>query len=63
MNYACGNHPSAQRYYPALEATPDLRRGEQRLAAEVALAHFRGMFVPESAHQRATVILKVMALG
>ena len=63
MTFAYGNHFALQRVYPQLEATPDLTRGEQRLAAEVALAELRGCHVSTCAHERAVDILQVMARG
>jgi hypothetical protein len=50
-----------EHYYPELELVPDLTRGEQRLAAEVASAELRGEHVPTFAHERAVTILEVMA--
>jgi hypothetical protein len=38
-------------------------RGEQRLAAEIALAELRGCITPTFAHERAVQILSVLALG
>lgn len=49
--------------FPALELTPDLSRGEQRLAAEVAVAELTGHDVPSFAHERAFEALVVMAKG
>lgn len=53
----------ARQIFPALEATPDLRRGDQRFAAEVAVAELRGQLVPSFAHERAFETLLVMAKG
>jgi hypothetical protein len=61
VTYAYGNHFRAQRVYPQLEAWPDISRGEQRLAAEVALAELRGCITPTYAHERAVQILNVLA--
>lgn len=61
MTYAHGNHFNAQRVYPQLEAYPDINRGEQRIAAEVALAERRGCHVPTGAHEMALRILNVLA--
>jgi hypothetical protein len=47
--------------FPQLEASPDISRGEQRLAAEVALAELRGCITPTYAHERAVHILNVLA--
>lgn len=56
--------------FPSLEETPDLRRGDTRLAAEVALAILLGTFVPsdqitpfEAARLKAYETLKVLAKG
>lgn len=57
-------HPTDRhRLFPALEATPDLSRGDQRFAAEVALAELHGADVPSFAHDRAVGLLGVMARG
>jgi hypothetical protein len=48
---------------PQLEATPDLSRGEQRLAAEVALAEMHAQLIPTWVHERAVEMLAVMAKG
>lgn len=45
------------------ERVTDISRGEQRLAAEVALAELRGCFIPTGAHERAAQILNVLALA
>lgn len=49
--------------FPTLETTPDLPRGEIRLAAEVALAAFHGNIIPESARIKAFETLSVLAKG
>lgn len=56
-------HPEEARLFPQLEATPDLSRGEQRFAAEVALEGMHGRIVPAFAHKRALIALQVMAFG
>lgn len=53
----------SMQLFPALELTPDLSRGEQRLAAEVAVAELTGHDVPSFAHERAFEALVVMAKG
>lgn len=58
-----GYHPQHRRVFPALEATPDITRGEQRLAAEVALAQQLGLEVPNRVFNRARLILEVLAAG
>lgn len=52
-----------RQLFPALEQTPDLNRGAERFAAEVALAELRGRDVPTFAFERACEILRVMATG
>jgi hypothetical protein len=47
--------------FAALEATPDINRGEQRLAAEVALAQLRDQEVSGPAFSRAFHILETLA--
>jgi hypothetical protein len=47
--------------WPQPEPIVDTSRGEQRLAAEVALATSRGMHVPTFAYERALETLKVLA--
>jgi hypothetical protein len=49
--------------FPRLERTPDLNRGEMRLAAEVALAEMAADAVPAAALQRAVETLTVLAKG
>jgi hypothetical protein len=49
--------------FPDLERTPDLTRGQERLAAEVALAAMTGQSVPSIAWSRAVETLTVMARG
>jgi hypothetical protein len=51
----------SRQLFPQLEAFPDISRGEQRLAAEVALAELRGCITPTYAHERAVAILNVLA--
>lgn len=46
-----------------LERTPDLSRGEQRLAAEVAITKLAGGDVPSFVHERAFDVLLVLANG
>lgn len=53
----------AAQLFPRLETTPDINRGEQRLAAEVALAEFRGEAIPGTAIMRAMQTLGVLAQG
>lgn len=52
-----------QQLFPRLEATPDINRGEQRLAAEVALAEFAGTAIPGKTIDRAMHTLTIMAHG
>lgn len=49
--------------FPRLTATPDVSRGEQRLAAEAALARLAGRDVPLDICLRASDTLEVMARG
>lgn len=56
--------------FPHLENTPDLKRGQTRLAAEIALAVILGVFVPpdqmkafETARLQAYETLKILAKG
>jgi hypothetical protein len=49
--------------FPQLECTPDLSRGETRLAAEVAIAELTCRDVPSFVHERAFETLTVMARG
>lgn len=60
----------AQRLFPTLENTPDLRRGDTRLAAEVILAVVSRLKVPrdqaeafEAARLKAFEILHHLAKG
>lgn len=52
-----------RRVFPQLVVAPDLNRGEQRLAAEVALARLRGDWTPPETFHRAVATLKAMAHG
>jgi hypothetical protein len=52
-----------RQLFPSLELTPDLTRGEQRFAVEVAIAEMIGSEVPAFAHNRAFEALTVMARG
>lgn len=61
MTFAYGNHFTSRRIFPELEATPDVSRGEQRLAAEVALCVLHCRDVPSFAHERAYQTLQVLA--
>lgn len=49
--------------FPRLAETPDINRGEQRLAAEATLATLAGRDVPLNICLRASVTLEVMARG
>jgi hypothetical protein len=56
--------------FPSLENTPDLRRGEIRLAAEVATLVILGVFIPpdqlkafEAARLKAYETLRILAKG
>lgn len=49
--------------FPRLEQTPDVNRGQQRFAAEVALAELAGRAVPSFAHERAVEALTIIAKG
>lgn len=49
--------------FPTLETTPDLSRGEVRLAAEVTLTVLHGLSVPENARIKAFEVLNVLAKG
>lgn len=56
--------------FPTLENTPDLSRGQTRLAAEVALAVIRGVAIPsdqvhafEAARLNAFETLSILAKG
>jgi hypothetical protein len=62
MTY-CGRIKRATQLFPRLETTPDLNRGEERLAAEVALAELRYEAIPGFALERAVRTLTVMARG
>jgi hypothetical protein len=55
--------PRAGHVHPMLEATPDINRGEQRLAAEIAIARLNGEKVPFDAALRARSILETLAKG
>lgn len=48
-------------YFPRIELVPDIRRGEERLAAEVILAEHKGQKVPIFAALKAMEVLKAMA--
>ena len=56
-----GGRIRPRQIFPALEQTPDLHRGELRLAAEVAVAELRGQLVPTWVHERAFDTLNVVA--
>lgn len=58
-----GNRERRNQLFPQLEATPDLTRGEQRLAAEVAIELSEGRNVPLIARRRAFATLTVLADG
>lgn len=49
--------------FPQLEQTPDLTRGQMRLAAEVAIDEIDGRTVDREAHERAHETLRVLARG
>jgi hypothetical protein len=49
--------------FPRLEATPDLNRGDIRLAAEVLLERLNDRPVPEFAMTRALRVAGTMARG
>lgn len=57
------HRPERDRIFSALEQTPDLSRGEIRLAAEVAVEELCGRDVPSFAHERAFSALRVLAKG
>lgn len=58
-----GLHQNFMAKLPQIAASPDLTRGEQRLAAEVAFEELHGRPVPTYAHERAVAIMLVMARG
>ena len=59
----CAPKSREAQLFPRLETTPDISRGDQRLAAEVALAEFSGEAIPGHAIHRAVRTLTVMAHG
>jgi hypothetical protein len=63
MRAGGAEHDGCRWLHPMLEATPDLSRGEQRLAAEIAIARLNGDKVPFDVALRARSILEIMANG
>jgi hypothetical protein len=53
----------SRQLFDELERTPDITRGETRLAAEVVLLELHGRDVPSFAHERAVETLAVLARG
>jgi hypothetical protein len=53
----------SMQLHPQLEETPDISRGQQRLAAEVALTRLKGFPVPTDVEAVARSILQVLAKG
>lgn len=51
----------ARQLFPRLEETPDINRGEQRLAAEVALAVMVGRGPSPAVVERGFCILETLA--